>query len=232
MSAGRADGLSLEPMAELMSIIGDPHRAYSVIHITGTNGKGSVARMITRLLMAAGLVVGTYTSPHLLDINERICRNLEPIDDDELDEALNLVLATEPLWSHPPSWFELVTATAFDWFATAAVDVAVVEVGLLGRFDATNVVDAEVAVITNIGMDHTDGGAGWEERVTAEKAGIVTPGGDVVVGPMKPELRDIVATEGPARMFAAGSTTGCSGRRSRSVVISRPSPRPTGSTPT
>lgn len=187
-----------------MSVLGDPHLAYPVIHVTGTNGKGSVATMLTRILMAAGLSVGTYTSPHLLAINERIGRDLQPISDEDLGEALSLVLDTEPLWQHEPSWFELVTATAFDWFAAVAVDVAVVEVGLLGRWDATNVVSSTVSVITNIGADHTDGAPGWELAVVGEKAGIVEPGSDVVVGPMPPELRELIAAEGPGRMFVEG----------------------------
>lgn len=191
-------------MRSLMSVLGDPHLAFPVIHITGTNGKGSVARMLTRILMAAGLSVGTYTSPHLLAINERISRDLDPISDEELGVALSLVLDTEPLWRHEPSWFELVTATAFDWFASIAVDVAVVEVGLLGRWDATNVVESAVSVITNIGADHTDGGPGWELAVVGEKAGIVKPGTDVVIGPLAPELREVIAAEGPERMFVEG----------------------------
>ena len=187
-----------------MSVLGDPHLAFPVIHVTGTNGKGSVARMLTRILMAAGLSVGTYTSPHLLEVNERISRDLEPISDEELAGALSLVLDTEPLWPHDPSWFELVTATAFDWFASVAVDVAVVEVGLLGRWDATNVVESTVSVITNIGADHTDGEPGWELAVLGEKAGIVKAGTDVVVGPLAPELREVIAAENPGRMFVEG----------------------------
>ena len=148
-------------------MLGDPQHAYPVIHITGTNGKGSVARMVTALLQARGLSVGTYTSPHLERINERLAWDGEPIDDDELGEQIGAVAAVEELAGVRPSYFEILTAAAFRWFADVAVDVAVVEVGLLGRYDATNVADAQVAVVTNVGRDHTDGGtrlAGGDRR--------------------------------------------------------------------
>lgn len=156
-TAGRAEGLSLDRMAKLVHALGDPQGAYRVIHITGTNGKGSVARMCTALLEAAGLSVGTYTSPHLESLNERISWNGEPIDDDALAASIASVAAVEPLVGITPSYFEIMTAAAFTYFADVAVDVAVIEVGMLGRYDATNVVDADVAVLTNISRDHTDG---------------------------------------------------------------------------
>ena len=120
--------------------MGDPQLTYPVIHVTGTNGKGSTSQMITRLLMAHGLTVGTYTSPHLERINERITRNGEPIGDDDFAEQIAAVADLEGLIAVRPTYFEAVTAAAFRWFADVAVDVAVVEVGLLGRWDATNVV--------------------------------------------------------------------------------------------
>ena len=137
--------------------------AYPVIHITGTNGKGSVARMVTALLVESGLTVGTYTSPHLERINERITRNGEPIDDDDLAEALigAWPQLEELAERRPPAGSRSITAAAFRWFADVAVDVAVIEVGLLGRFDATNVVDGDVAVVTNVGLDHTDVVGDW-----------------------------------------------------------------------
>ena len=153
---GRITSPTLEPITRLCAAMGDPQHAYPVIHITGTNGKGSTAQMITRLLMAQGLQVGTYTSPHLERINERWARDAEPIADDELAEQIAAVADLEGLTGVRPSYFEACTAAAFRWFADTAVDVAVVEVGLLGRWDATNVVDAQVAVVTNIGMDHNE----------------------------------------------------------------------------
>ena len=208
LAAGKVDGLSLAPVEALLALLGDPQHAMPVVHITGTNGKGSVAAMVTRLLEAHGLSVGTYTSPHLDRVNERIGRNGEPISDAELAEALAGVAAVEPLLDRPPTWFEVMTAAAFRWFAEAPVDVAVVEVGLLGRYDATNVVDAQVAVVTSIGADHTDGAPGWELQVAGEKAGILTPRCTAVLGEMEPELVEVFRAEGPAHLWVAGSEFG------------------------
>jgi len=202
VAAGQVDGLGLDGMQELVGLLADPQHDVPVIHITGTNGKGSVAAMVTALLQAHGLSVGTYTSPHLERINERISRDGEPIGDDDLAEVLDGLRAVEPLVSVRPTWFELVTAAAFRWFAEAPVDVAVVEVGLLGRFDATNVVDARVAVITGIGGDHTDFRPGWEQVVAGEKAGIITPGSTAVLGRMEHTLRAVFGAEGPERLWA------------------------------
>ena len=155
-------------MSALMALLGDPQHEVPVIHITGTNGKGTVAAMITQLLRAHGLSVGTYTSPHLEVLNERLARDGEAISDVDLAEVLSGIALVEPLLENRPSWFEVVTAAAFRWFAEAPVDVAVVEVGLLGRFDATNVAEARVAVVTSIGGDHTDFAPGWELAVASE----------------------------------------------------------------
>src|SRR5690606_14372102 len=125
--------------------------AQPTIHVTGTNGKGSVARMATALVGAHDLPVGTYLSPHLEVINDRISRNGEPIDDIALAAVLSDLAGIETLLDHSPSFFELLTAAAFRWFADEAVAAAVVEVGLLGRWDATNVVEGIVAVLTNVG---------------------------------------------------------------------------------
>ena len=191
-TAGRAEGLSLDRMRRLVSVLGDPQTAYPVIHVTGTNGKGSVARMITSLLEAHGLSVGTYTSPHLEAINERIAWNGEPIGDAELADAIATVAAVEDVAGITPSYFEILTAAAFGWFAEIAVDVAVVEVGMLGRFDATNVVDATVAVLTNVGHDHTDGQGAWRAAIADEKSGIVKPGSTFVCGETDPDLRAVL----------------------------------------
>ena len=148
---GRITSPTIDRMRQLMSAMGDPQLAFPVIHVTGTNGKGSTTQMITRLLMAHGLTVGTYTSPHLERINERITRNCEPISDEDFAEQIAAVADLETLTGVRPTYFESVTAAAYRWLADVAVDVAVIEVGLLGRWDATNVCDAQVAVITNIG---------------------------------------------------------------------------------
>jgi dihydrofolate synthase/folylpolyglutamate synthase len=205
--------LSLDSMVALCDLLGDPQKAYPVVHITGTNGKGSVSAMVTELVAAHGLTVGTYTSPHLQSMNERISRNGESISDDELAEVLSELAALEPLLDTTPSWFELVTAAALSWFATTAVDVVVMEVGMLGRFDATNVVDAQVAVVTNVGMDHTDGLGDWKATVASEKAGIIGPNSFLVLGETDPRLRPVFEVEGPAGMWVAGSDYGAAAER-------------------
>ena len=189
--AGRVEGLKLDNMRELCGVLGDPQHAQPTVHVTGTNGKGSVARMVTRLLGAHDLPTGTYLSPHLERVNERISRNGEPIADDQLAAVLSDLAGIEPLLEHRPSYFELLTAAALRWFADEAVAAAVVEVGLLGRWDATNVVDGLVAVLTNVGQDHTDGAEGWRERIADEKAGIVKPGSTFVVGETSSQLRPV-----------------------------------------
>ncbi|MCU1454856.1 MAG: folC [Acidimicrobiales bacterium] len=203
-TAGRAEGLSLDRMRQLAAALGDPQHAYPVIHITGTNGKGSVARMVTELLRASGLSVGTYTSPHLEEINDRIAWDATPISDAELADAIGAIAAIEPVAGITPSYFEILTAAAFSWFAEVAVDVAVVEVGMLGRYDATNVADAAVAVLTNIGHDHTDGKGAWRAAIAQEKVGIVKPGSTFVVGETDPDLRSIFASTEAAETWLRG----------------------------
>jgi dihydrofolate synthase/folylpolyglutamate synthase len=200
-TAGRIEGLHLDHMHRLMEVLGDPQRSYPVIHITGTNGKGSVARMVTALLVESGLSVGTYTSPHLERLNERLAWNGEPIGDDALAQVISGLAGRESMLGITPSWFELMTAAALDWFAEVAVDVAVIEVGLLGRFDATNVVEADVAVITNVGFDHTDGVGDWRSAVATEKAGIITPGSFLVLGETDEDLRSIFLAEQPRQTW-------------------------------
>jgi dihydrofolate synthase/folylpolyglutamate synthase len=175
-----------------------------VIHVTGTNGKGSTVQMITRLLMAHGLTVGTYTSPHLERVNERLCRNGEPIDDDDFAEQVAAIADLEALIGVRPTYFETMTASAFRWFADIAVDVAVIEVGLLGRWDATNIVEAQVAVVTNIGMDHNEFAGPTLADIATEKAGIIKPTSAAVIGETRPELVDIFEAAGAASLFARG----------------------------
>ena len=201
---GRVDSPSVEPISRLCSAMGDPHHAMPVIHVTGTNGKGSTVQMITRLLMARGLTVGTYTSPHLERINERIKRDGEPISDDDFAEQIAGIADIEAITGVRPTYFEAVTAAAFRWFADVAVDVAVIEVGMLGRWDATNIVDAQVAVVTNIGLDHTEFAGPTLADIAREKAGIIKPGSAVVVGETDPDLVEIFLAEGGASYFIRG----------------------------
>ena len=202
ISAGHVAGLSLDRMRQVVDVLGNPERDYPVIHITGTNGKGSTARMVTALLAAHQLSVGTYASPHLEHVTERISRNSEPISPEAFGAVVGEIAGLEDqrFFDERPSYFELLTAAAFAWFSQEAVDVAVVEVGLLGRYDATNVADGQVAVVTNVGKDHTDGTGDWRRRVAGEKAGIVKPGGHLVLGEPDPDLRDLftdVGDQGP-----------------------------------
>ncbi len=200
-------------MRELCAVLGDPQHQQPTVHVTGTNGKGSVARLVTALLGAHDLTVGTYTSPHLERINERISRNGQPISDAGLADVLTDLARIEGLLEHRPSYFELLTAAAFRWFSDEAVAAAVVEVGLLGRWDATNVVDGQVAVLTNIGHDHTDGRGDWRRRVAEEKAGIVKPGSTFVLGETDPALDDIFAATPATELWRRDTEFSCTENR-------------------
>jgi dihydrofolate synthase/folylpolyglutamate synthase len=185
-----------------------------VIHVTGTNGKGSTAAMIASLARAHGLSVGRFSSPHLEALNERLEWDGVPIDDDALADLIDRLRSiTALLEGEPPSWFELVAAGAFLWFADLGVDLAVVEVGLLGRYDATNVADGAVAVVTNVGRDHTDRGPGWERAVAAEKAGIVRPGSTLVLGESEVGLEEIFLAERPGEVWRRDVDFGCDANR-------------------
>ena len=178
----RAASMRLERIERILALMGDPQRTAPAIHITGTNGKGSTARMVTRLLKEKGLTVGTYLSPHLERPHERILWDGEPVTDDQLATALGAVAALEPMFESTPTWFEVLTAAAFGFFNEVAVDVMVVEVGLGGRYDATNVVHGDVAVITNIALDHQAIIGPTRADIAMEKAGIIKPGAVVVIG--------------------------------------------------
>jgi dihydrofolate synthase/folylpolyglutamate synthase len=207
--AGRAAKPTLERIAALTAAMGDPERSFPCIHITGTNGKTSTTRLCTALVMAQGLSVGTYTSPHLVSLNERIAWNGKPIGDDELFDVLSPLGALEEFIraENPgmlaPTWFELMTAAAYRFFADVAVDAGVIEVGLGGRYDATNVADGAVAVATNVELDHVSILGGTRAKIAWEKAGIVKPGCVAVVGD---EDDDIVAVfEDEARRVGAAA---------------------------
>ena len=140
-ASARGASKRLDRVGRLVELMGEPQRAYPVVHLTGTNGKGSTARILTSLLVARGLAVGTYTSPHLERFNERIAWDGEPISDAAFVEIIDAVASVERVMDEAPTVFEILTAAAFRWFADIAIDVAVVEVGLGGRWDATNVAD-------------------------------------------------------------------------------------------
>jgi dihydrofolate synthase/folylpolyglutamate synthase len=210
ISAGHVAGLSLDRMRRVVDVLGNPQRDYPVIHITGTNGKGSTARMVTALLAAHQLSVGTYSSPHLEHVTERIARNGEPIPPEDLARVLGEIalLEEQRFFEERPSYFELLTAAGYAWFSEVAVDVAVVEVGLLGRYDATNVADGQVAVVTNVARDHTDGRGDWRRDIAGEKAGIVKPGSHLVLGEPDAGLRDVFTAEGPEALWVRGDDFG------------------------
>jgi dihydrofolate synthase/folylpolyglutamate synthase len=202
--AGRVEGLSVEPMRNLVASMGDPQLSYPAIHVTGTNGKGSTVRMISTLLQTMGLQVGTYLSPHLRDVTERILVAGEQIGEDDFGSVIGAAARAGDQLDRSLTWFETVTAAALHHFADVAVDVAVVEVGMLGRFDATNVVDGKVAVVTNVGRDHTDGQGDWRRQIAAEKAGIIKPGSTLVLGETDPGLRPVFAAEAQAETLVRG----------------------------
>ncbi len=188
---GRVESPSLDNINTFMDLMGHPHLNYPVIHITGTNGKGSTTQIITQLLMAHGLQVGTYTSPHLEALTERISRNNEPITEQDFADCVAAIADIEVLGGVRPSYFEIMTAAAFRYFADTAVDVAVIEVGMLGRWDATNVVNSSVAVITNIALDHTEFAGPLLQDIAFEKVGISKPDSVLVIGDTNRDLQEI-----------------------------------------
>ncbi|TAL11593.1 MAG: bifunctional folylpolyglutamate synthase/dihydrofolate synthase [Nitrospirae bacterium] len=184
----------------LLGALGDPHRSFRSIHVGGTNGKGSTAAMIASVLGSRGSRTGLYTSPHLIDFTERIQVNGRPIPSDRVRAITEKVqLAADTCLSEPPTFFEATTALAFAHFAEAAVDCAVIEVGLGGRFDATNVLMPLVSVITTIGLDHQEYLGTTLESIALEKAGIIKQGVPVVAGRLSPGPLSVIRREAVER---------------------------------
>lgn len=174
---------------DLMSYLGNPERKFRSIHVAGTNGKGSVSHFTASILQQAGYKVGLYTSPHLVDFRERIRINGEMIPE---QEVVRFVEENKPFFeSHSLSFFEMTVGLAFDYFAREQVDVAVVEVGMGGRLDSTNVVMPDLSVITNIGFDHTQFLGDTLPKIAFEKAGIIKPKVPVVIGETHPETKPV-----------------------------------------
>ena len=170
-----------------------PHRKFRTIHVAGTNGKGSCSHTLAAILQASGYKVGLYTSPHLVDFRERIRVNGMPVDEQYVIGFVEQHRAFfEPLH---PSFFELTTAMAFHYFATRQVDVAVIEVGLGGRLDCTNIISPDLCVITNISFDHTGLLGDTLSRIATEKAGIIKPHTPVIIGEYTPETQPVFTTE-------------------------------------
>ena len=184
----------LDRMIVMDGILGHPHRQYKTIHIAGTNGKGSVSTMIASCLAACGMKVGLYTSPHLLDFRERarIITEGGPIEYISKEAVLNFVdKYEENIHNLGLSFFEITTAMAFDWFAQQKIDIAVIETGLGGRLDSTNIISPILSVITNIGYDHCDLLGDSLSEIAFEKAGIIKEGTPVVIGESNDETNPI-----------------------------------------
>ena len=172
---------------------GQPHRQFKTIHVAGTNGKGSCSHTLAAILQSAGYKVGLYTSPHLVDFRERIRINGTPVNKEYVIDFVEQHRAFfEPLH---PSFFELATAMAFNYFAEQQVDVAVIEVGLGGRLDCTNIIRPDLCVITNISFDHVQFLGDTLAKIASEKAGIIKPGIPVVIGETTPETKPVFIDE-------------------------------------
>ena len=181
----------IETMEAFDHFLWHPHRDFRIIHVAGTNGKGSVSSMLASVLMGLGYKVGLYTSPHLVDFRERIKVDGEMISH---EAVLDFLDRTDPfVTENDPSFFEITTAMAFDYFAGCEVDYAVVECGLGGRLDSTNIVTPVLSVITSIGLDHTDILGDTEEKIAYEKGGIIKPGVPVVVGAVSEAVQKVLS---------------------------------------
>ena len=173
----------LDNVLALMAQFGNPHTKFHSIHIAGTNGKGSTSHLIAAVLQAAGYKVGLYTSPHLVDFRERIRINGQPIPQQEVVDFVEKIRNPQsPISRINPSFFEITMALAFDYFAKQQVDISVVEVGLGGRLDSTNIITPLLSVITNIGFDHTEFLGNTLADIAREKAGIIKPNVPCVIG--------------------------------------------------
>ncbi len=185
---------SLENTLKLDEFYGHPHKCFKTIHVAGTNGKGSVSHMLASILQSAGYKTGLYTSPHLKDFRERIRVNGRMISEKEVVEWVDKYKINNEMWKIEPSFFELTVAMAFDYFAQQKIDVAVIEVGLGGRLDSTNIITPEVSVITNIGLDHTNLLGNTIEAIAIEKAGIIKEKIPVVIGTTQIETKEVFKT--------------------------------------
>jgi len=185
----------LERIQALLERVGNPHERLQAVHIGGTNGKGSVAVMIASVLQRAGYRVGLYTSPHLISYCERIQINGAPIAEDEFAHIADELMPIADAMADKPTQFEFMTALAFLYFLRQKIDIAVIEVGLGGRFDATNVITPMVSVLTNVELDHTDLLGETLEQIAWEKAGIAKRGVPLVTGERKPNALEVIARE-------------------------------------
>ena len=183
----------LEVITDLLQALENPHQQLAVIHVAGTNGKGSVCAMLESVLRASGFKTGLYTSPHLIDFSERFRVNGVPIAGKKLDHYIESIDATaSTLEGRPATFFEISTAIAFQYFADEAVDVAIIETGMGGRWDATNVIVPLVSVITHIDIDHTNFLGDTLEEIAGEKAGIIKPGRPAISAPQSEAVMKVL----------------------------------------
>ena len=212
--------LGLDNISRLCAALGHPERTFTTLHVAGTNGKGSVTAMVHAALVAAGVRAGRFISPHLVDLAERFVIGAAPVDAETLGRAAEEVLdcadalkATGGMPVHP-TFFEATTAIAFELFRGARVEVAVIEVGLGGRYDATNIIAPAAGAITSVGFDHQQWLGETIEAIAFEKAGIIKPGMDVVIGAVPDEARRVVcdvATGQQARIIDAENSARVTG---------------------
>ncbi|RJQ24000.1 MAG: bifunctional folylpolyglutamate synthase/dihydrofolate synthase [Nitrospiraceae bacterium] len=192
--------LGLSNIKELMDRLGSPHRSFRSIHIAGTNGKGSTAAAIASILHESGFKVGLFTSPHLVSFTERIRIDNQPITERDVIETASMLHDLIAGTELNPTFFEVVTAMAFSYFAQNSIDWAVVETGMGGRLDATNIISPDVSIITNISLDHCEFLGSGISDITFEKAGIIKPGIPVITSSGRPEvvkqLSDIAESRG------------------------------------
>jgi len=203
--------LGLDVITQILTGLGNPHTAYRTVHVAGTNGKGSVASMLTGMLQAAGFTVGLYTSPHLVHFNERIRINGRPVSDAEIVDSYRAIRKVQQ-GEREPTFFEFTTAMALHLFKQHKVDWAVIETGMGGRLDATNILAPELSIITNISLEHKGYLGNTIATITHEKAGIIKPKTPVVTGVRQPSAVAVV-TERAARLeapcFRIGRDFGC-----------------------
>ena len=181
-------------MQQAVKLLGAPHEATPMIHVTGTNGKGSTIAFMRQLFQQHGLKVGTFTSPHIVSMHDRICINGQPISDQDLIRLSQSIQAMESqlLETHDQlSYFEIITLLAFLYFHEQKVDLALIEVGIGGLLDTTNVITGEVAVITSVGLDHQETLGGSLEAIARQKAGIFKAGKPAVIGPLAKEAEQV-----------------------------------------
>ena len=190
---GAAYKEGLSTTIELDNHLGNPHRKFRTVHVAGTNGKGSTSHTLAAILQESGYKVGLYTSPHLIDFRERMRVNGTPASEEYVIDFVEKHKSFfEPL---QPSFFELTTAMAFNYFAEQQVDIAIIEVGLGGRLDCTNIITPELCIITNISLDHTQFLGSTLQEIASEKAGIIKSGIPVVIGETTPETKEVFANK-------------------------------------